>query len=423
MAATMLGQGKNAWQAEIDAAAELADFYRFNVSYAEEIYSRQPTLNEKGQSGKTDWRPLEGFVYAVSPFNFTAIGGNLVSGPALLGNVVLWKPSPSNIYASYLLYKILREAGLPPNVIQFINGDAELVTKVALEHRELSAINFTGSSDVFRSLYGKIADGVKAKKYRDFPRLVAETSGKNFHLIHQSADISNAVKHTIRASFEYSGQKCSACSRIYIPESRAKEFFSEMKQELSQVKMGHPEDFQSFLGPVINQAAFDKITSAMEKANKDNHLQLAVGGGYNSSKGYFIEPTIYTSDTLDHPLFDQELFGPVLVAYVYPDAEFDSLLGAIDKQGGGFALTGAIFANDQAAIRKAENELRYAAGNFYTNCKTTGAVIGQQSFGGARSSGTNDKAGSANMLMRFTAPRTLKEEYHSLNNVLYPSNA
>jgi len=216
MAATMLGQGKNAWQAEIDAAAELADFYRFNVGFAEEIYSRQPTLNEKGQAGHTDWRPLEGFVYAVSPFNFTAIGGNLISGPALMGNVVLWKPSPGNVYASYLVHKILLEAGLPPNVIQLVNGDAELVTDVVYDHPEFAALNFTGSSDVFRELYARAADGVRTKKYRDYPRMVAETSGKNFHLIHNTADIPNAVKHTIRATFEYAGQKCSACSRIYI---------------------------------------------------------------------------------------------------------------------------------------------------------------------------------------------------------------
>jgi 1-pyrroline-5-carboxylate dehydrogenase len=373
---------------------------------------------------RTDWRPLEGFVYAISPFNFTAIGGNLISGPALLGNVVLWKPSPSNIYASYLVYKILREAGLPANVIQFIGGDAELVTKVALAHRDLSAINFTGSSDVFRHLYGSVADGVREKKYRDFPRLVAETSGKNFHLIHRSADISNAVKHTIRASFEYAGQKCSACSRIYIPQSQAGEFFAQMKQELSHVKVGPPEDFESFTGPVINQAAFDKITTAIDAANRDDQLELIVGGTYDATKGLYIAPTIYSAKTPDHPLFDKELFGPVLVAYVYPDEDFDSvLLSKIDQHGGGFALTGAIFATDAQAIRKAEDTLRYAAGNFYTNCKTTGAVIGQQSFGGARGSGTNDKAGSANMVMRFTAPRTLKEEYHSLDRVLYPSNA
>jgi 1-pyrroline-5-carboxylate dehydrogenase len=371
---------------------------------------------------RTDWRPLEGFVYAISPFNFTAIGGNLISAPALMGNVVVWKPSPSNVYASYLVHKILLEAGLPPNVIQLVNGDAESITQVVFDHREFSALAFVGSSDVFRELFAKAADGVRSKKYRDFPKMVAETSGKNFHLVHPSADISNAVKHTTRASFEYSGQKCSACSRIYIPRSKAVQFFKEIKTELSRLKMGPPEDFQNFIGPVIHQGAFNKITKAMDEANADNRLELIAGGSYDGSKGLYIEPTIYESKTLDHPLFDRELFGPVLVAYVYEDNDFDSLLETIDKQGGGFALTGAIFANDPPAIRKAENRLRYAAGNFYTNCKTTGAVIGQQSFGGSRSSGTNDKAGSVNMVMRFSAPRTLKEEFGTLGEVLYPSN-
>lgn len=422
MAATMLGQGKNAWQAEIDAAAELADFYRFNVGFAQEIYDRQPQLTAQGHAGRTDWRPLEGFVYAVSPFNFTAIGGNLISGPALLGNVVVWKPAPASVYASYLVYKILLEAGLPPNVIQMVNGDAEMITNTVFDHPEFAALNFTGSSDVFRSLYFKGAQGIAEKKYREFPRFVAETSGKNFHLVHKSADISNAVKHTMRASFEYSGQKCSACSRIYLPKSRADEFFTELKQHLQDTKMGDPEDFANFLGPVINKSAFDRVTGVIKTANEDSRLTLVAGGNFDGSKGYYIEPTVYVSNTLEHELFDRELFGPVLVAHVYEDADFDSLLTTIDKQGGGFALTGSIFANDPTAIRKAEQKLRYAAGNFYTNCKTTGAVIGQQSFGGARSSGTNDKAGSADSLRRFVSPRTLKEEFVRLDDVLYPSN-
>ena len=422
MAATMLGQGKNAWQAEIDAAAELADFFRFNVAFAQEIYDKQPTINSPGHHGRTDWRPLEGFVFAVSPFNFTAIGGNLVSAPALMGNVVVWKPSPMNVYPSYLVHQILLEAGLPPGVVQLVNGNPEVVTRRVLAHWEFSALSFIGSSDVFRSLYGKAAEGVVNKRYRDIPRMVGETSGKNFHLVHPSADIENAARHTIRASFEYSGQKCSACSRIYLPQSKASTFLDAMKRELRAVKVGPPEDFENFLGPVINKAAFHKITKAIDSANQDSQLEKVVGGTYDGSKGLFIDPTIYVSKTPDHPLFDRELFDPVLVALIYPDAEFDNVLDIIDKQGGNFALTGAIFANDQLAIRKAENRLRWAAGNFYTNCKTTGAVIGQQSFGGSRGSGTCDKAGSVNLLMRFTAPRTLKEEYNKLDNVMYPSN-
>jgi 1-pyrroline-5-carboxylate dehydrogenase len=339
-----------------------------------------------------------------------------------MGNVVIWKPSPSNVYASYLVYKILLEAGLPPNVIQFVNGDPAAITDVVFDHRAFSALAFVGSSDVFRSLYAKAAQGVGSKRYRDFPRMVAETSGKNFHLVHPTANISSAVKHTIRAAFEYSGQKCSACSRIYIPRSKADQFLQETKDELAKLKMGPPEEFENFIGPVINQAAFTKITSAIDEANFDDRLELIAGGKYDGSTGYYIQPTLYVSETLDHPLFNRELFGPVLVAYIYEDAEFESLLTTIDKQGGGFALTGAVFAQDPAAIRLAENKLRYAAGNFYTNCKTTAAVIGQQTFGGARSSGTGDKAGSVEMVKRFTTPRTLKEEYNTLEEVLYPSN-
>ena len=422
MAATMLGQGKNAWQAEIDAAAELADFFRYNVSFAQEIYDKQPTVNAQSHHGRTDWRPLEGFVYSVSPFNFTAIGGNLVSAPAIMGNVVLWKPAPMSVYPSYLVHKILLEAGLPEGVVQLVNGDPETITKAALDHREFSALGFIGSSDVFRSLWAKIATNVGEKRYRDFPRMVGETSGKNFHLIHPSADLANAARHTMRASFEYAGQKCSACSRIYVPESQATTFFDSMKQELTKIKTGPPEDFTSFTGPVIDRKSFTKITKALDSANADPDLTKITGGTCDDSKGFFIDPTIYVSKRPDHPLFETELFGPVLVAYVYPDADFESVLDTVDQHGGGFALTGAVFSNDQQAIRLAENKLRYAAGNFYINCKITAAVIGQQTFGGSRSSGTCDKAGSSNLLMRFTAPRTLKEEYNKMGDVLYPSN-
>ncbi|KAJ4321803.1 hypothetical protein N0V84_005098 [Fusarium piperis] len=422
LAATMLGQGKNAWQAEIDAAAELADFYRFNVSFAQKIYETQPTIHSPGQHGRTDWRPLEGFVYAVSPFNFTAIGGNLISAPAIMGNVVVWKPSPHNIYASYLVYKILLEAGLPPNVIQFVNGDAEMITDVVFNDPRFAALHFTGSSDVFRSLYQKAADGIGKKVYRDYPRLVGETSGKNFHLVHNSADISSAAKHTIRATFEYAGQKCSACSRLYIPASKSKQFLDELKTELSNVKVGAPEEFGNFYGPVIHKGSFDKVTKAIDEANNDPSLERVFGGTYSDKTGYFIQPSVYLSKSLNHKIFEQEFFGPILAVHIYEDADFDNLLTKIDEQGGGFALTGSIFAADRTVVQKAEDKLRYAAGNFYVNCKTTGAVIGQQSFGGSRSSGTNDKAGSPNLLMRFTSPRTLKEEFGPLKSVLYPSN-
>lgn len=422
LAATMLGQGKNAWQAEIDAAAELADFFRYNVGFAQEIYDKQPTVNAQSHHGRTDWRPLEGFVYAVSPFNFTAIGGNLVSAPALLGNVVVWKPAPMTAYQSKLVHDILLEAGLPEGVVQLVNGDAELITDTVFDHHAFSALTFIGSSDVFRSLNVKAAQGLADKKYRDFPRLAGETSGKNFHLIGPQADVQNAAKHTVRASFEYAGQKCSACSRIYVPESAADEFFAAMKKELGRVRVGPPEDYTSFTGPVIDKKAFDRISSAIDEANADSRLETIVGGTYDGSVGYYINPTIYKSSTPDHWLFDKELFGPVLAAYVYPDNQFEQVLEHIDSHGGGFALTGNIFSNNQKAVRLAENKLRYAAGNFYINCKITAAVIGQQSFGGARASGTCDKAGSAGLLQRFTAPRTLKEEYNKLDEVLYPSN-
>ncbi|OAQ61114.1 delta-1-pyrroline-5-carboxylate dehydrogenase, mitochondrial precursor [Pochonia chlamydosporia 170] len=422
LASTMLGQGKNAWQAEIDAAAELADFFRFNVSFAQEIYERQPELIAPGESGRTDWRPLEGFVYAVSPFNFTAIGGNLVSAPALMGNVVVWKPSPHSIHASYLVYKILLEAGLPPNVVQFVSGDAREITDIILNHPRFAALHFTGSSEVFRALHLKVAEGIASNKFVELPRLVGETSGKNFHLLHHSADIPNAAKQTIRAAFEYAGQKCSACSRVYVPQSRAEQFFNEMRAGLETVRIGPPEQWENFAGPVIHKDAFDKISNAIDKANQDADLENIYGGTYDSSEGLYINPSIYISNTPNHELFHKEFFGPVLVAYIYPDDKFEETLELVDNHGGGFALTGSVFASDRMAIALAEEKLRYSAGNFYTNSKTTGAVIGQQSFGGGRSSGTNDKAGSVSLVQRFASPRTLKEDFKTLDSVLYPSN-
>ncbi|KAJ5748566.1 uncharacterized protein N7511_010262 [Penicillium nucicola] len=423
IAATMLGQGKNIWQGEIDAAAELADFFRLNCNWAGEILEKQPTRGSDGMWSRVEYRPLEGFVYAVSPFNFTAIGGNLICGPALMGNVVLWKPSPSNVYASYLVYKILLEAGLPPNVIQFVTGDPQAITDTVLEHRDFAGLNFIGSSDVFRSLYGRIGQGVAQKTYREFPRMVAETSGKNFHLIHPTADIPSAVNHTIRGSFEYQGQKCSATSRVYIPESRAEEFLTGLKAGVKEITIGNPDkDLSAFMGPVIHRASFEKIKGIIDASNKDPSVKLIAGGTYDGSVGYYIHPTVYQADSPDHRLFNEEIFGPVLTVYVYKDAEWAQTLKDVDRNGGGLALTGAVFAKDRVAIRQAEDALRYSAGNFYINCKTTAALIGQQSFGGARASGTNDKAGSADPLRRFVSPRLIKEEFFPQEGFTYPSN-
>ncbi|ETS77677.1 Delta-1-pyrroline-5-carboxylate dehydrogenase [Pestalotiopsis fici W106-1] len=423
IAATMLGQGKNIWQGEVDAAAELADFFRLNCNYGAEILERQPDRGSDGMWSRLDYRPLEGFVYAISPFNFTAIGGNLISGPALMGNVVLWKPSASNVYASTLVYKILLEAGLPADVIQFVPGDAEEITSTVLAHREFAGLNFVGSSDVFRSLYAKIGEGIGSKLYRDFPRVVGETSGKNFTLIHPSADIPSAVNHTVRGSFEYQGQKCSATSRLYLPESRAKEFLDGLQSKVKEITIGSPDkDLSAFMGPVIHSRSFEKIKSIIDASNNDPSLKLLAGGKYDDSTGFYVEPTVYVADSPTHRLFDEEIFGPVLTIYVYPDNQWTPMLDQVDKSGGGFALTGAIFANDRGALREAEDTLRYSAGNLYLNCKTTAALIGQQSFGGSRASGTNDKAGSSNVMLRFTSPRLIKEEFFGQSGFLYPSN-
>lgn len=302
----------------------------------------------------------------MSPFNFTALGGSLISGPALMGNVVLWKPSQYNVYASTIIYNILLEAGLPADVIQFIPGDAVEVTETVMAHREFAGLNFIGSSEVFRSLYGKVGEGIASKKYRDFPRVVGETSGKNFHLLHPTADVESAVNHTIRGSFEYQGQKCSATSRAYVPESLAPEFITRLKAGVDQITIGSPDkDFEAFMGPVIHRRSFDKIKSIIDEANNDPSLTLLAGGKYDESVGFYVSPTVYQADSPDHKLFNEEIFGPVLTIHVYPDAEWDSIMKKIDQNGGGLALTGAVFAKSRAALRQAEDALRYSAGNFY----------------------------------------------------------
>ncbi|KAL6238691.1 Aldehyde/histidinol dehydrogenase [Aspergillus navahoensis] len=340
-----------------------------------------------------------------------------------MGNVVLWKPSPSNIYASTLIYKILLEAGLPPDVVQFVPGDAEEITEIALSHRDFAGLNFIGSSDVFRSIYAKIGEGIGKKTYREFPRVVGETSGKNFHLVHNTADIPSAVNHTIRGAFEYQGQECSATSRAYIPASRAEEFISRLKAGVQDITIGSPDkDLEAFMGPVIHRRSFEKIKDIIDESNGDPSLKLIAGGTYDDSVGFYVHPTVYQTDSPTHRLFNEEIFGPVLAIYVYPDSEWSELLTKVDQAGGGYALTGAVFATDRRVIREAEDALRYSAGNFYINCKTTAALIGQQSFGGARASGTNDKAGSSDILRRFTSPRMIKEEFFPLEGFKYPSN-
>ncbi|KAL1792802.1 hypothetical protein ACET3X_009309 [Alternaria dauci] len=419
----MLGQGKNIWQGEVDAAAELADFFRLNCNYAAEILEKQPERGTDGMWSRMDYRPVEGFVYAVSPFNFTAIGGNLISGPAIMGNVVLWKPSPSNIYASTIVYKILLEAGLPPDVIQFVPGEPEEINDVVFNHRDFAGLNFVGSSDVFRSLCARIGQGIGNSTYREFPRMVGETSGKNFTLLHPTADVQSAVKHVVRASFEYQGQKCSATSRLYLPESRSEEFINTLVEDVKGITQGNPhEDLAAFMGPVIHRRSFEKIKAVIDESNQDSSLKLLVGGTYDDSQGFYIKPTVYLADSPDHKLFNYEIFGPVLAIYVYPDAEWSQVLEKVDQAGGNFALTGAVFANSRTAIREAEDALRYSAGNFYINCKTTAALIGQQSFGGSRASGTNDKAGSSNPMFRFVSPRQIKEEFFPVFDYRYPSN-
>ena len=372
-----------------------------------------------------EYRPLEGFVYAVSPFNFTAIGGNLAAAPALMGNVVVWKPSPSAIASNHLVHEILIEAGLPRDVIQFVPGDAEEVTNAVLNHRDFSALHFTGSTNVFRSLYGQIAQGVSQGRYRTYPRMVGETGGKNFHLVHKSADVRNAVVQTIRGAFEFQGQKCSATSRAYIPSSIADDFLSQLAAEAKALRVGEPSDFTNVCGPVIHEASFTKLARTIDEANKDPELELLAGGSYDSSKGWFVQPTIYRTSNPDHPLLSRELFGPVLVVYAYPDAteaDFAAIARKIDTTGE-YGLTGAVFAQDRDAVVRAGDALRNAAGNFYINCKSTGAVVGQQPFGGARASGTNDKAGSANLLSRFVSLRSVKEEFVPTYSVPYPSNS
>ena len=432
LAACMLGQGKNVHQAEIDCIAELCDFFRFNVKYAHELYSRQPTHATPGTWNTVEYRPLEGFVYAISPFNFTAIAANLIGAPALLGNTVLWKPAQYATLSNYLLYTVLEEAGLPPGVINFVPGDPELVTSEILNHKDFAALHYTGSTEIFKRLHGKIHENLLKGTYRDYPRIVGETGGKNFHLVHPSADMPNAVFNTIRAAFEYQGQKCSALSRLYLPASKSREFLADLVGILNEpdskfiptnVAAGPISggDLHGFIGPVIHKHSFSKLVKIIEEAKNDPALEIIYGGDYDDSKGYFISPTVIKCTDPKHKFFKTEFFGPILTVYEYPDEQFADVCHLIDETSE-YGLTGSIFARDRAAIDLASDILRFAAGNFYVNDKCTAAVVAQQWFGGSRMSGTNDASGSGNILNRFVSIRNIKESFYDLNGYKYPSN-
>ncbi|KAL2210712.1 delta-1-pyrroline-5-carboxylate dehydrogenase 1 [Sarocladium strictum] len=418
MAATMIGQGKNAYQADIDCAAESIDFLTMYPSLAETLYKNQPPFNATGVWNRSEVRPLDGFVYAIAPFNFTALAVNLVVAPLIVGNVVVWKPSPGAIYSSWLFNHIMLEAGLPPGVVQFLPGDAELVTSKVFESRDLGALHFTGSTAVFRSLSAKI--GSKMNFWRSYPRIVGETGGKNFHLIHPSADIKNAALKSLRAAFEYQGQKCSALSRVYIPKSRAEDFKKVLVKETEALSQG--EKFTDFAGPVISRSAFDRVARYVKEAHDDPKVTVLAGGKCDNSVGYYIRPTVIETTDAHSRFMIQEIFGPFMCLYVYDDEKFGPELFELIDNTTEYALTGAIFSRDRRAVSDAVDGLRFSAGNFYINDQCTGAMPGHQPFGGSRGSGTNDKAGTAGLLTRFVSSRTIKENYATIDSALYPSN-
>lgn len=413
-AATMLNQSKTAYQSEIDAACELADFFRFNCAYAEDLYGEQP-LNDKGTWNQTDYRPLEGFVYAVSPFNFTAIGGNLAGAPALMGNVVLWKPSATAMLSGYYVMKLLQAAGLPPGVINFIPGDPVAISDALLAHRDLAGVHFTGSTTVFNSMWQTIGSNMAG--YRAYPRIVGETGGKDFIMAHPSADVQALAVAIVRGAFEFQGQKCSACSRIYVPQSLWPEVRDRIVAMMQEITVGDVRDFRHFMGAVIDRKSFDKIGGYLDDARVN--AQIVAGGGANADEGYFVEPTLVQTDDPSYRLLREEIFGPVVTAYVYDDDKYVETMRLVDETSP-YALTGAIFADDRQAVRLAHTYLRNAAGNFYINDKCTGAVVGQQPFGGARASGTNDKAGSKLNLLRWVSARSIKETLAPPRAYRYP---
>ena len=415
-AATMLAQSKTIFQAEIDAACELIDFLRFNVQYMREIYKNQPN-NSPGIWNRINYRPLEGFVYAVSPFNFTAIAGNLAASVAMMGNVVVWKPSDHQIYSAKILMDIFREAGLPDGVINMVFGDPEMITNTILENSNFAGIHFTGSTKIFKDIWKKIGNNID--NYKTYPRIVGETGGKDFIIAHPSAKPYEVATGITRGAFEFQGQKCSAASRVYIPQSISKEVISRLKSDLNSISMGSPADFKNFITAVIHKDAFDRLVSTIEKIKNDSEAEIIFGGGYDGSKGYFIEPTVVVTNNPKYETMERELFGPLVTIYIYSDDLWEDTLKLVD-QTTEYALTGAVYSQDRYALEEAINILENSAGNFYINDKPTGAVVGQQPFGGARGSGTNDKAGSSINLLRWVSPKLIKETFIPASNYRYP---
>ena len=415
-AATMIAQSKTIHQAEIDAACEYIDFLRFNVEFMSQIYDEQPDSSE-GIWNRVAYRPLEGFVYAITPFNFTAIAGNLPASAAMMGNVIVWKPSDHQIFSAKVLMDIFKEAGLPDGVINMIYGDPVMITDTVLASSDFAGIHFTGSTFVFKEIWKKIGENIH--NYKTYPKIVGETGGKDFIIAHPSANAKQVATGITRGAFEFQGQKCSAASRVYLPKSLAEETLNYVKEDIASFKMGSPEDMSNFITAVIHEGSFDKLAKYIDSAKEDSDAEILAGGGYDKSKGFFVEPTVILTSNPKYSTMCTELFGPVVTVYVYDDENWHQTLKLVDETSE-YALTGAVFSTDRYAITEATKALENCAGNFYINDKPTGAVVGQQPFGGARASGTNDKAGSAQNLLRWVSPRLIKETFVSPSNYRYP---
>jgi len=415
-AATMIAQSKTIFQAEIDASCELIDFLRYNVEFMTQIYNDQPK-SVSDVWNRVEYRPLEGFVYAITPFNFTAIAANLPASAALMGNTVVWKPSDSQVFSAKVIIDVFKEAGVPDGVINVVFGDPVMITDIILTHPDFAGVHYTGSTFVFKEIWKKIGENIHT--YKTYPRIVGETGGKDFVLAHPSANVKQVVANTIRGAFEFQGQKCSAASRAYFPKSLWPAIKEEMEKELATIKMGSPEDFRNFVTAVIHEGSFDKLAKYIDQAKKDSDAEIIFGGNYDKSKGWFVEPTVILTTNPKYTTMETELFGPVLTVYIYEDAKWTQTLELVDGTSE-YALTGAIFSQDRYAIEEATQALQNSAGNFYINDKPTGAVVGMQPFGGARASGTNDKAGSMQNLLRWVSPRTIKETFVTPEDYRYP---